>query len=116
MNTRLPSSRGKPFQSKLESFADFIRYLRRRRNSYREIAARLREDHGITVSPSTIFSFVKVRSKHRKFYAMAEDRSARPVPILQGLDPIEALSRKPIEKPKAPLFVFDENKPLTLQP
>jgi hypothetical protein len=116
MSTRRPSSRGKPFQSKLEPFAAFIRDLRRRRNSYREIAARLRKGHGVTVSPSTIFSFVKVRSKHRKFYVMAEDGSACSVPILQGFDPIEALRRKPIEKPKEPLFVFDENKPLTLKP
>ena len=115
MSHLLPSSRGKPFRSKLEPFAEIIRELRRKRNSYQEIRRKLREEHGLSASCSTIFSFVKVRSKRRNFYAMAEAVSpinstpAQPTP-----DAIEKLRRKPIPEPKKKLFEFDENKPLTL--
>jgi hypothetical protein len=115
MSHLLPSSRGKPFRSKLEPFAEIIRELRRKRNSYQEIRDTLREKHGISASRSTIFSFVKVRSKRRKFYAMAE--GVAPVSQISARrfsDAIEALRRKPIPKPEKKIFEFDENKPLTL--
>ena len=115
MSIRLPSSRGKPFRSKLEPFAEIIRELRRKRNSYQEIRDALHEEHGISASRSTIFSFVKVRSKRRKFYAIAEGMApASPTPALRSSDAIEALRRKPIPKPEKKIFEFDENKPLTL--
>jgi hypothetical protein len=115
MNIRLPTSRGKPFRSKLEPFAELIRNLRRKRNSYQEIQDKLREEHGITASRSSIFSFVKVRSKRRKFYAMTEGAvAASTTPARHPLDAIEALRRKPIPEPKKKIFEFDETKPLTL--
>jgi hypothetical protein len=115
MNIRLPASRGKPFRSKLEPFAELIRDLRRKRNSYQEIRDKLREEHGITASRSTIFSFVKVRSKRRKFYAMTEGAvPVNPTPARSSLDAIETLRRKPTPEPKKKIFEFDENKPLTL--
>jgi hypothetical protein len=108
------SSRGKPFQSKLEPFADLIRDLRRRRKSYREIAEILRDEHGIVADRTTVWSFVKVRSKHRHVFTMAEElvpaRAAK-----SSSDPIAALKAKPVPVPKKPLFIFDENKPLTLK-
>jgi hypothetical protein len=115
MNIRLPTSRGKPFHSKLEPFAELIRDLRRRRNTYQEIRDKLREEHGITASRSTIFSFVKVRSKRRKFYTMTEGVApVSPTQARHTLDPIEALRRKPLPEPKKKIFEFDETKPLTL--
>jgi IS30 family transposase len=61
---------GKPFQSKLEPFLELIRQWRRQRWSYPRIAETLRTDHGMTVAPSTIFSFVKVRAKGQKVFAL----------------------------------------------
>jgi hypothetical protein len=107
-------SRGNPFQSRLEPFADLIRDLRRRRKSYREIAEILRDKHGIVADRTTVWSFVKVRSKHRHVFTMAEEpvhaRAAK-----SSHDPIAALKAKPVPVPKKPLFTFDENKPLTLK-
>src|SRR5277367_3826149 len=51
----------KPPRSKLEPHADVIAALRRKRHTYREIAEFFREHLGITVSPSTIHDFVRVR-------------------------------------------------------
>ena len=113
--SHLPTKRGKPFQSKLEPYSEFIRELRRKRQSYEEIRTALRVDHALTVSRSTIFSFVRVRSKRRKFYVMAESLGAeQPASANHTLDAIERLRRKPIPQPKKKIFEFDENKPLTL--
>src|ERR1700689_2444112 len=51
----------KPPRSKLELHADVIATLRRKRRTYREIAEFFREHLAITVSPSTIHDFVRVR-------------------------------------------------------
>ncbi len=61
---------GKPFQSKLEPFYEFIREGRSKRWSYQKIAAVLTHEKGLTVSANAIFSFVKVRAKRRKLYAL----------------------------------------------
>jgi hypothetical protein len=109
----LPSSRGKPFQSKLEPFADLIRDLRRRRKSYRLIAQMLRDEHGIVADHTSIWSYVKVRSRSRPVYTMTED-TVRKHPTPSALDPIARLKAKPVAAPSAPIFQYDENKPLTL--
>ena len=64
------STRNPAFQSKLEPYLEFIRECRAKRWSYPRIAAALRELHGLSVAPSTIFSFVKVRAKRRRLYAL----------------------------------------------
>ena len=64
------STRHPAFQSKLEPYREFIRECRAKRWSYPRIAAALWEDHGLSVAPSTIFSFVKVRAKRRRVYAL----------------------------------------------
>jgi hypothetical protein len=111
--------RGKPFQSKLEPVADVIRDLRRHRKSYREIAQILREEHGITVDRTTIWSFVKVRSNPCRVIAMADETPAiavrRPPSAAHGRDAIAALKAKLRPVPNKPLFTFDENQPLTLK-
>ena len=114
MNQRLPSTRGKPFQSKLEPVAEIIRDLRRHRKSYRQIAQVLRDEHGIVVDRSTIWNYVKVRSKPRRDFAMLEDPSAISRTGASSRSAIELLKAKPLPPEKKPIFTFDENKPLTL--
>jgi len=53
----------KPGVSKLVPYTELIWALRQRRWTYAEIAGALRKEFGVTVSPSTIFAFVKVRAK-----------------------------------------------------
>jgi hypothetical protein len=107
------SARGNPYQSKLEPFADLIRDWRRRRRSYRLIAQILRDEHGVVTDHTTIWSYVKVRSRARPVYTMAED-TVRKHPTPSALDPIARLKAKPLVAPSAPIFEYDENKPLTL--
>jgi hypothetical protein len=64
------SMRNPAFQSKLEPYREFIRECRAKRWSYPRIAAALREEHGLSAAPSTIFSFVKVRARRRRLYAL----------------------------------------------
>jgi IS30 family transposase len=64
------STRNPAFQSKLEPYREFIRECRAKRWSYPRIAMALKEDHGLSVAPSTIFSFVKVRAKRRRLYTL----------------------------------------------
>ena len=106
----------RPFQSKLERVAQVIRDLRRHRKSYREIAQILRDEHGVAVDRTTIWSFVKVRSNPRRVIAMADEST--PVAMrtgTRGLDAIAALKAKPAPAVKKPLFIYDENQPLTLK-
>jgi hypothetical protein len=69
---------GKPFQSKLEPFLEQIRQWRCQRWSYPRIAEALHKEHGIAVAPSTIFSFVKVRAKGRKVFALPSHAVPKP--------------------------------------
>ncbi len=57
---------GKPFQSKLLPYYDKIKTARYDGLSYQKIASLLKEEYALKVDQSTIFSFVKTRSKKRK--------------------------------------------------
>jgi hypothetical protein len=107
------STRGNPYQSKLEPFADLIRDWRRRRKSYRLIAQMLRDEHGVVTDHTSIWSYVKVRSRSRPVYTMTEG-TVRKHPTPLALDPIARLKAKPVAASSAPIFQYDENKPLTL--
>jgi len=61
---------GKPYQSKLQPFYDFIRECRAKRWSYAQIAHALGAEHGLKVSANTVFSFVKVRTKGRRQFVL----------------------------------------------
>ena len=61
---------GKPFQSKLEPFYEFIREGRSKRWSYQKIAEVITHEKGLPVSANAVFSFVKVRAKRRRLYAL----------------------------------------------
>ena len=79
-----PASKRNPaFQSKLEPYREFIRECRTKRWSYPRIAAALREQNGLSVAPSTIFSFVKVRAKRRRLYALPPSEEPRVIPSIQ---------------------------------
>ena len=71
---------GKPFQSKLTPFYEVIQRLRKKHVPYPEIAKRLHDEHGLKVSPSTIFEFVKVRARRSGVFALPEVPSAAPIP------------------------------------
>jgi IS30 family transposase len=77
------STRNPAFQSKLEPYQEFIRRCRSKRWSYPRIAAALLEQHDLSVAPSTIFSFVKVRAKRRRLYALPEFDEPRVVHPVQ---------------------------------
>lgn len=61
---------GKPFQSKLEPFHEFIRECRTKRWSYQKIAEVLTAEKHLPVSANAVFSFVKVRAKRRRLYTL----------------------------------------------
>ncbi len=63
---------GKPFQSKLTPFYEQIARLRKKHTPYPEIARRLHDEHGLKVSPSTIFEFVKVRARRGGVFALPD--------------------------------------------
>jgi hypothetical protein len=105
----------KPPRSKLEPYRDLIRELRRKGQTYRDVARIFQERLGLYVAPSTLHSFVKVRAKHRK-------RSQFELPPLEdaaadssALQRVAALRSKPaVPNAKPTRFVFRESEPLTL--
>jgi hypothetical protein len=56
--------------SKLEPYTELIRTLRQRRWTYVEIAGVLHDEFGVSVAPSTIFAFTKVRAKRKDMQAL----------------------------------------------
>src|ERR1700722_8133269 len=109
----------KPPRSKLEVHADVIATLRRKRRTYCEIAEFFREHLAITVSPSTIHDFVRVRRRRGKrntastgepHIGKPRDDAAPPVKHSSAADQrkIAALkSRTPAEPPQ-PVFIYNE--------
>jgi hypothetical protein len=96
-----PTSRGKPYQSKLLPYAVQIRQWRKGRVSYRQIAQRLSGECHCPVTASTVFSFVKVRSTRRK--------------VVEMLDSEVSTGRRGVPANGTPLFHYEEDKPLTLK-
>lgn len=105
----------KPPRSKLEPHLELIRELRRKGQTYRGVARLFQERLGLSVAPSTLHSFVKVRAKHRKrtqFELPPVEATTAQVP---PADRIAALKAKASEQPrKIGRFMFRENEPLTL--
>lgn len=119
LQTILASLPEKSFRSKLEPHRELIRELRRKGRTYRDIARIFGERLNLSVTPSTIHSFVKVRAKHRKQVqfelpplATGENLSESNVAAIER---VAALKARPTGKPEkhAP-FKFRENEPLTL--
>ena len=118
----------KPPRSKLEPHTDVIGALRRKRLTYREIAQFFQDHLAITVAPSTIHDFVRVRRRRgkRNEVSTGEQSSTRPsrvsVPPLKNTpvnddvqQRIAALKqRTPAEAPQ-PVFSYEEDEPLKLR-
>ncbi len=100
---------GKPFQSKLLPHYEKIKTARCEGFSYQKIAALLKEEYGLKVDQSTIFSFVKARSKKRKkVISICEDKNHEPPnsSFAQMLSNSKDLKKEPKSKDD---FVFDFN-------
>jgi hypothetical protein len=105
----------KPPRSKLEPHRELIRELRRKGRTYREVARLFQERLGLSVAPSTLHSFVKVRAKHRKRTQFELPPTESTSSLVGVLDPIAALKAKSaVPKTRSTRFVFRENEPLTL--
>jgi IS30 family transposase len=113
----------KPPRSKLEPHAEVIAALRRKRRTYREVAQFLQEHLAISVAPSTIHDFVRVRRRREK--RTADSNEEQPVPSRQVKaasatendvqQRIAALKRRGPQDQPQPLFTYEEDEPLKLQ-
>jgi IS30 family transposase len=114
-------------RSKLEPHADVISALRRKRHTYREIAEFFGEHLSITVSPSTIHDFVRVRRGRGKRNVAQDGIPADPKALHRPKpsenpsaadDParqrIAALKRRTLAEEPQPLFKYEEDEPLKL--
>jgi hypothetical protein len=108
----MPTSRGKPYQSKLIPHEALIRELRSKRVSYREIARRLDREKGCKVYYKTIISFIRVRSKPLPEGVFKA--SSGKVSFSSAQTAIDRLKNKPAGEPPKQRFSFDPDKPLTL--
>ncbi len=113
------SQPNKPPRSKLEFHREFIRKMRRKGLTYRELARVLRDQLGVPVAPSTIHSFIKVRAKHRKLTQFelpspeSEETAASVADSVSGR--ITAFKGKPVStEKKKRRFSFQESEPLKL--
>jgi IS30 family transposase len=118
----------KPPRSKLELHADVISALRRKRLTYREIAQFFQDHLAITVAPSTIHDFVRVRRRRgkRNDVSTGAQSDVKPnrvsTPALKNIPAddevqqrIAALKqRTPSEAPQ-PVFAYEEDEPLKLR-
>jgi hypothetical protein len=96
---RQTSTRNPAFQSKLEPYWEFIRECCAKRWSYPRIATALREQYGLSVAPSTIFSFVKVRAKQRRLYALPPSDEPRVIQPVQVISRAREFFSSPDPKP-----------------
>ena len=111
-NTKPPAVHPKPFQSVLWNHLEEIRQMRRARKMWAEIAAHLKEAHGLEVSYRTIRNFfIRTRSPNRRIPAgFEESLGAQPVPH-SGPVPGSALPApptKPVPVPGDPEFIVPE--------
>lgn len=103
----------KPFQSKLRPHLDFIRECRAQDMSYPRIAAELRARFGLSAAPSTIFAFVKVRSRRRAVIALPSPAPTRAA----SAAPAPLPTRPPAQAAASANWLFyDPNKPLEKLP
>ncbi len=119
LQTILASLPEKSYRSKLEPHHELIRELRRKGRTYRDIARIFGERLNLSVTASTIHSFVKVRAKHRKqvqfeLPPLATGESL-PAPNAATAERIAALkARSTGRSEKHAPFEFRENEPLKL--
>jgi len=109
-------------RSKLEPHSEVVGALRRKRYTYREIAQFLQEHLGLEVAQSTVHDFVRIRRRREKDVRtqaeLPNPQTPKPKPQREAGavdEKIAALKRRSVtsSQPK-PLFVYDEDEPLTL--
>lgn len=93
----LAAAEAVPARSKLEAYAELIRSLRRKRWTFQRIAQALRDEFGMSVAPSTLHNFLKVRAKQNGGAAMAPPEMNSPT----------AAAAMPLAKPKRRRFHLD---------
>ena len=118
-------------RSRLESYGDFIRELRRRKRTYREIAQILEEKCQLRVSKSTVHRFVQLMSRWKKppqspvVTPIKKTPTEIDVPVVatstQAMDEvrrhIEELKKRSIpEGTSDKEFKYDRDEPLHLVP
>jgi hypothetical protein len=101
----------KPPRSKLEPYRALIGDLRHKHWSYREIAALFAESLSLTVAPSTLHNFVKVRAVGKVVPAIPAPASQ---PLRQAAAPVRG--RNDIRDGKSQLFEFTSGEALKLSP
>jgi hypothetical protein len=123
----------RPPRSKLAPHAEVIRELRKKRRTYYEIAAFLREHLHVTAAPSTIHEFVKTRARQARNRAAGvvelpepePPKSQLPAPTAASLavskeaarEQIRAAKERPVSgRKEPPRFEFDPQQPLILNP
>jgi hypothetical protein len=90
-------SRSKAWASRLCDHEEEIRELRKRRWSYRAIAAHLRTERGVEISHNGVHAFVKVRAR-RRLYELPE-----PVPQSAPItSPVASVTAPTPAQPIAP--------------
>jgi len=113
----LPS--GNP-RSKLEPHYNLIRELRRRRCTYKQVAQYLADQMGLSVTPSTIHSFVAIRAKRKSARPLeyelppladpeCSEATSRPIADREGdaQNAIERLRSRPAAPTKPPRFKYE---------
>lgn len=125
-------------RSKLEPHREVIRELRKKRRTYAEIAAFLREHLQLSVAPSTIHDFVKTRARQARQAAAERVELPPAVSSLSTSPPEKKLgpaisspsltaeagrermrvlrAQPPTANPKPSRFAFDPTEPLILNP
>jgi hypothetical protein len=108
-------------RSKLDPHHALIVELRQKRRSYVRIATILKQQFNITVVPSSIYDFLRVRSRHPA--VRYELPTTAPAPaftfpaVLDVRARVEAFQvRKQSEAPATPRFEYTEGEPLILMP
>jgi hypothetical protein len=103
----------KPFQSKLRPHLEFIRECRAQEMSYPRISAELRTRFGLSAAPSTIFAFVKVRSRRRSVIALlARETKHEPAAAPEPRTPAQSARPAAHTAASANWLFYDPTKPL----
>ena len=95
---------GKPYQSSLIPHEEEIIALRQQRPPmpYAQIAAVLREKHGLVIQRAAIFKFVKVRSRRRKVYGHLWGITGKRTALSTTAAPSPSGSRPSAARPATP--------------
>jgi hypothetical protein len=102
----------KPFQSKLIPHLEIIRECRSKGMSYPQVAEELRARFGLSAAPSTIFAFVKVRSRRRAGFAILTAELSRRTPGATTSQTPLSPARPATPAAAANWHFYDPNKPL----